>query len=438
MTAAKTPIRPSPSARAASKSRATSRPAGSRTAATPPSIPTEEYARRRDRVLAELKSKRKGAVAVLFAGDARGEDPYRPHPHFEYLTGIDDEPGAMLLLDPNEPVGSRRAVLFLRPLDPELERWDGLREEIGSGLRSRYGIATIMRHRYLGRTLSTATVRAKRLCCLHPPAHFDQPISPDLDLFRKLAERIPGTEIVADADLLPRMRAAKSAAEVAMIRHAASITREGFLAAMGSIRPGLDEYQVESTLDGAYRAGNSRRHAFRPIVGAGIASTVLHYHGNRKPLEAGDLILIDSGAEFGGYASDVTRTLPIDGRFTARQKEIYEIVLKALDAGIRACRPGKRLSDVDAAARKVVTAAGYGDRFPHGTGHHLGLEVHDATPDEPLRVGAVLTVEPGIYLPEERIGIRVEDDIEVTAKGPRNLTRDVPRTVAEIERAMAR
>ncbi len=123
-------------------------------------MPAAEYASRRERVLAELKSKQKGAVALLFAGDARGEDPYRPHPHFEYLTGIDDEPGAMLLLDPNEPVASRRAVLFLRPLDPEVERWDGLREGIGSSLRTRYGIATIMRHRYLGRTLSTATVRA--------------------------------------------------------------------------------------------------------------------------------------------------------------------------------------------------------------------------------------------------------------------------------------
>ncbi|MGA1017781.1 MAG: aminopeptidase P N-terminal domain-containing protein [Phycisphaerales bacterium] len=431
---------PKPSTRRRVSTRSTSKSSrGSRdTTSSPPSMPAAEYASRRERVLAELKSKQKGAVALLFAGDARGEDPYRPHPHFEYLTGIDDEPGAMLLLDPNEPVASRRAVLFLRPLDPEVERWDGLREGIGSSLRTRYGIATIMRHRYLGRTLSTATVRAKRLCCLHPPAHFDHPLSPDLDLFRKLAERIPGTEIVADADLLPRMRAAKSPAEVAMIRHAASITRAGFLAAMRSIRAGLDEYQVESTLDGAYRAGNSRRHAFRPIVGAGINATVLHYHGNCEPLESGDLVLIDSGAEFGGYASDVTRTLPIDGRFTKRQREIYEIVLKALDAGIKACRPGKRLSDVDAAARKVVTAAGYGDCFPHGTGHHLGLEVHDATPDEPLRVGAVLTVEPGIYLPDERIGIRIEDDIEVTAKGPRNLTRDVPRTVAEIERAMGR
>ena len=132
----------------------------------------------------------------------------------------------------------------------------------------------------------------------------------------------------------------------------------------------------------------------------------------------------------------MTRTYPADGVFTKRQRELYEIVLAALDAGIKACVPGKRLSDMDAAARKVIADAGYGEYFIHGAGHHLGLQVHDASPDEPMKAGAVVTVEPGIYIPQERIGIRIEDDIEVTSKGPRNLTASIPKTVAEIERAM--
>ncbi len=398
------------------------------------SIPPDELAKRRERVLGELG----GAVGLLFAGDQVGENPFRPHPHFEYLTGVADEPGAVLLLDPKHPVAASRAVLFLRPLDPELERWDGLRESIGGPLKARYGFTSIQRLRFLARSLNAAALRSRKLACLHPPAAYDAPLSPDLALFLKLAERIPGLEIVERMELLAKHRAAKSAAEVALIRSAGEATKAGFLEALRTIRPGINEFEVESALDRGYRAAGSRRHAYRPIVGTGLNATVLHYHANDATIAAGDLVLIDSGAELGGYASDVTRTYPADGVFTKRQRELYEIVLKALDAGIKACVPGKRLSDMDAAARKVIVAAGYGEYFIHGAGHHLGLEVHDANPDEPMKVGAVVTVEPGIYIPQERIGIRIEDDIEVTRSGPRNLTASIPKTVAEIERAMRR
>lgn len=402
--------------------------------ASPLRIDPAEHARRREALLAALD----GAVGLVFAGDAVGEDPYRPHPHFEYLTGIDDEGGAVLLLDPRHPVPARRAMLFLRPLDPELERWVGLREPIGGPLKTRYGIPTIMRKGSLARELSLSAQRSRRLACLHPPAPHDAPLSPDLDLLRRVAERVVGCSIVDATDVLPKMRASKSPAEVELIRRAGEATNVGFLEAMRALRPGASEFDVESALDRGYRAAGSRRHAYRPIVGTGLNATVLHYHANSATIQPGDLVLIDSGAELGGYASDVTRTYPADGVFTPRQREVYEVVLRSLDAGIKACIPGKRLSDVDAAARKVIVDAGYGEYFIHGAGHHLGLQVHDASPDEPLRPGAVVTVEPGIYIPQERLGIRVEDDVEVTRKGPRNLTASIPKTVAEIESIMRR
>ena len=409
---------------------------GAARAASEPSIPCAEFAARRDALLRQLKN----SVGLVFAGE---QDPslhheWRPHPHFEYLTGIADEPGAALLLDPLHPVPARRVQLFLRPLNPEIEKWDGLRDTIASPLRARYGIATIFRTNALPRWLLESASRAKRLACLHPLAAHTAPVSPDLAVFRESAARIPGCSIADESQLIPKMRARKSSREVAMVERALSISREGFLAAMRTIRPGITEFDVQESMEHAYRTNGSRRTAYRTIAGTGLNATVLHYHANDATLEAGQLMVIDSGAAFGGYASDITRTFPVSGTFTARQRELYEIVLKAQAAAIAAIRPGATLSDFDRAARQVITKAGYGDWFIHGTGHHLGLEVHDASPDAPLAPGAIVTVEPGIYIPDEKIGIRIEDDVLVTPGGRRVLGPAIPKTVAEIERAMAR
>jgi Xaa-Pro aminopeptidase len=159
---------------------------------------------------------------------------------------------------------------------------------------------------------------------------------------------------------------------------------------------------------------------------------------NTGTVRDGDLIVIDAGARVGGYAADVTRTLPASGRFTADQREVYTVVLRALEAGIRAARAGVKMSDVDAAARRIIDKAGYADAFIHGIGHQLGIEVHDVTPDGPLKPGMVVTIEPGVYLPEQSMGIRIEDDILITRRGPENLTAAIPRTIEGIEAAMGR
>ena len=176
--------------------------------------------------------------------------------------------------------------------------------------------------------------------------------------------------------------------------------------------------------------------AYNSIVGSGMNATVLHYMDNSAKVKEGELIVIDSAAAFDGYAADVTRTVPVGGKFSIDQREVYEVVLRAQIAAIKAARPGALASDVDNAARTVIEKAGYGDAFIHGTGHQLGLEVHDVTPDGALRAGMVITIEPGIYLPERRLGIRIEDDILIGSRGNENLTERIPKTVAEVEAAM--
>ncbi len=400
-------------------------------------VPLKVYAARRERVLGALKD----SVALVFAGDmdASIHGDFRSHPHFQYLTGVVDEPGAILLFDPLNPVEARRVILFLKPLNPELEKWDGFREEISSKLKAKYGMGTIMRTTAFARFLLEATKRAKRFALLHPLAAHTAPVSPDLDVFRKSGERIPGSSFVDHTQLLAVMRAAKDTHELALMQQAADITAKGYDAVLGGLKPGITEFDVQELAEHGYRANGSRKPAYHTIAGGAFNATVLHYHGNREPLRDGEVILLDSGAEYMGYACDVTRTFPVGGKFTARQREIYEIVLEAQLAAIAATKAGTTFAAIDKAARDVITKAGYGDAFFHGCGHHLGLEVHDITPEGPIPENAVITIEPGIYLPDEKLGVRIEDDILVTKKsGGVNLTAAIPKTVAEIERAMRR
>ncbi|MFO0874016.1 MAG: Xaa-Pro peptidase family protein [Phycisphaerales bacterium] len=403
------------------------------------SIPSTEFAARRAALVSSLRN----AVGLVFAGDYDPHltTPYRPHAHFEYLTGIVDEPGAILLLDPLHPVAARRAMLFLKPLNPEMEQWDGLRDPIGAELRRRTGIETIFRTTALPRWLLESTRRARRFACLHPLAAHTAPIPPDLELFRKVAERIPGGVIEDRSMLLAQMRARKSRAEVAMIQRAIDITAVGFDAVMRALATGPErirsEFEVQSLIERTYQDNGARDLAFRTIAGGGVNSTVLHYHANDQPLRDGDLICLDSGARFAGYSADITRTLPVNGRFTARQRDVYEVVLAAQRAAIKATRAGTTIMEIDAAARKVIEDAGFGDGFIHGIGHHLGLETHDVSPDAPLPVGAVITIEPGIYLPKERLGVRIEDDVLVGARTSTVLSSLIPKTVEEIESVMS-
>lgn len=397
-------------------------------------ISLEEYQHRRAKVFNALR----GAVGVVFAGE--GSPPllgkWRPDASFLYLTGLHNEPGAAVLFDPTAESPKRRCMLFLRPLNPERERWDGYREQIGEALKERTGFQTVMRSESLPGTLTGAARRGGRLACLHPFSVYPAAVSPDLDVFRKVTERVPEVSIEDRTNLLPSLRAIKSPAELALLRQAVAATAAGYRAAMRLIRPGATEDQVAQALERAFRDHGARALAFNSVVGSGLSSTVLHYMENTAVLQAGDLMVVDAGAECGGYAADVTRTFPVSGRFTPEQREAYELVLMAQAAAIRAARAGVKMSSVDNAARRVIEKAGCADAFIHGIGHQLGMQVHDATPDGPLKAGMVVTIEPGVYFPDRKMGIRIEDDVLIKRRGNEVLTAAIPKTVKAVQAAL--
>lgn len=397
-------------------------------------IKVDEFVARRNNVLRSLK----GAVGLVLAGS--GAPPLRGSweaaSDFFYLTGIRDEHGAALLFDKNNPDARRRVVLFLRPTDPELDQWDGFRDMISGKLRTELGFETIMRTTYLPRMLTAAAARSHRLACLHQFTNYGGAVSSDLALFRKVAEHVPGVAIEDRTNLLPSMRAVKSRGELAQMKKAVAATVNGYTQAAGVIAPGVSETDIQRAIERGFEDGGAARPAYNSIVGTGANATVLHYMRNDQPVGDNDIVLIDAGAEVGGYCCDVTRAFPVSGKFNKEQRELYDLVLRALDAGIRAVKPGATFLDVDAAARAIIDKAGLGDTFVHGIGHHLGVDVHDPQTPDKLAPGMVLTVEPGVYLQDRGIGIRLEDDILVTASGRTNLTREIPRTADEVEAAM--
>ncbi|MGN6627460.1 MAG: aminopeptidase P N-terminal domain-containing protein [Tepidisphaeraceae bacterium] len=396
-------------------------------------IEPKEFARRRQELSKEIGK----SVALIFAGENTGHGKFTPDPNFNYLTGLTSEPGAVLMLDPSNEIADRRVVLFLKPMNNETERWDGYRPPINAALKEATGIKTILRTGALPANATAALRRTKQAACVLPFAVYPAPASADLNVFQQVAARVPGVRIDDKTTLLNNQRAIKSPAEIKLIEQAARITEAAYAQMIPHIRPGLNEGQLQLALETVYKQMGGDI-AYGTIVGSGLNGTVLHYIANDQPLQAGDLMVIDSAASFGGYASDITRTFPVSGTFTPDQRELYEVVLAAELAAIKAAKPGVSLFELDQVARHVITKAGFGDAFIHSVGHPLGLTVHDVVPDHPLKPGMVITIEPGIYLPDRKIGIRIEDDLLITRSGNRNLTPNVPKTVKEIESAMKR
>jgi Xaa-Pro aminopeptidase len=232
----------------------------------------------------------------------------------------------------------------------------------------------------------------------------------------------------------------KEPGELERIRKATDITAAGFQALFQAARPGAPEYAVKDAfLEAVHRLG-ARHLSYGSITGSGPDATVLHYPRDDRRLEAGELMVADCAAEYERYASDVTRTLPVGGKFSAEQRAVYELVLRAQEAAIARIKPGARWrEDVDDTARQVIAEAGYGDYFIHGVGHFVGLDVHDpGLYDQPLPAGAVVTVEPGIYLPGKGLGVRIEDVVLVTPTGHEVLSRGIPKQAAELEQLLAR
>jgi Xaa-Pro aminopeptidase len=408
-----------------------------RPAGTSP-FPPEVYRERRQRLMAEIKA----GVAVLFgAPSPPGNGPVTSELHqnenFAYLTGIADEPDAVLVLAPTER--THREFLLLAPRNPEVERVDGWRLPLGAELERRTGFARVSRKGGLGGLVTGLASRSGELHFLGPLGAAGSAVPPELDLYQKVMQQVPGTKIVRSDHILPRMRIVKEPREIELMRKAIAATRSGLEAAMRSVRPGQTERQLRSIIEAKFAESGASGLAFHTIVAAGRNNTALHYGGGDAVIQAGQMVLCDVGAAYGHYGSDVTRTFPADGRFSAEQRKIYELVLKAQEAAMAKLKAGAYYEDLNETARSVIRAAGHSDDFYHGLGHFVGLNVHD-TGDytKPLPAGAVLTIEPGVYLPDRGFGVRIEDEFLVTQSGYEHLSAGIPRTVSEIESFMRR
>jgi Xaa-Pro aminopeptidase len=409
--------------------------------ASDPSLPmltepgqTQEPSVYRARREALLKRMGEG-VAVIYAEGVEDGDGYRQSPDFFYLTGVHEEK-AILVLAPKER--TYREFLLLANRDPEAERWTGERDPLGIALRKKYGFEKIYRTDRLMRLVLELTMRSPVLWQVMTPQPGDEKKPADLELYGKISSLLAGVSTRPLPYTLPEMRSNHSPDEIALMQRAIRITENGFRAAVFEIRPGGTEASVEAEAERFWKSNGARRPAYPSIVGSGPNSTVLHYPRSERSMKEGELILLDMGAEFAHYAADITRTVPVNGKFTPKQREIYDLVLKAQNAALARLKPGVFLEDLDAAARQVIEAAGYGDYFIHGLGHFVGLDVHDAGAyQQPLAPGMVITLEPGIYLPEEKLGVRIEDDVLVTKSGAKILSDGLPREAEEVEQWLA-
>jgi Xaa-Pro aminopeptidase len=428
----------------------------------------QSFSERRVRLLSSMPS---GVLVVFSTPTAiRNNDvehEYRQSSDLFYLSGF-DEPDTVLVF--SAVAEKDKFVLFVRPRDPERETWDGRRAGVEGAIKD-FGADAAHPMSELAARLPELLLGATELhYSLGRHREQDDVLLTALEGARRRGRRgaTYPTRIVDAEVALHEQRLFKTTEELDIMRRAASISGEAHVAAMQSARPGLNECEIDALFRGIFRKHGCERPAYEPIVGSGPNATILHYRRNNRVMNDGELLLIDAGCELDYYASDVTRTFPVNGRFSPEQRQIYDIVLESQDRAIDAAKASATLDEVHLASAEVITrgliALGliegpledalkeqrYKTYYMHKCSHWLGMDVHDvgayyrAGKGRPLEPGMVLTVEPGIYVPEnasgaaERyrgIGVRIEDDVLVTAESNEVLTAHIPRTVDAVERA---
>jgi Xaa-Pro aminopeptidase len=452
-------------------------------------ISADEYAQRR----AALAARMRDGVFVAFGSPEPEQDylPYAQNSNFRYLTGI-VEPGAALVVEKRD--GQLRELLFVQPRDPAREIWEGTR--LGpEGARARTGIAARTNDRLIP-VLDSLLAHHGTLYSVTPlpadPARAET-LTREQQIITRLRASRPGLQLTDLGMQLQMQRAAKSPAELDLLRRAIYISVLAHREAMRAVQPGMNEFEIQALVEYVFRRHGAERPAYASIVGSGPNSTTLHYRDADRFMRDGEVLLMDVGASYRGYAADITRTVPVNGTFTADQRAIYGIVLDAQKAAERLLRPGATWVQLNQAADRVIAeglarlglidapdatyrcdSARFGDGlgvcpqyrlfYMHGLGHGIGLDVHDPDPSYfgAFAVGSAITIEPGIYVradaldflpdtPENRamierlrpaverfrdIGVRIEDDYFVTADGHERLSAGAPREIAEIEALM--
>ncbi len=397
----------------------------------PPDLPVAVYQQRRTRLLAELGD---CAAVISSQGEVSGiTEDYRQDADFYWLTGI-NEPEAHLVLQPKSPY--RKVVLFLKPRDPEAERWTGPREPVSPELLKKYGVDRVLR----GSPESALAGTGLHHDCVAiiAPAVMGKTDRNDDELALRLASRF-GLKVVYKRGLLADLRAAHGPEELERMERAIAITAQGHNAVARATVAGVSERDVQTQLEYAFFANGGTGLSYSSIVGSGPNGAVLHWDKNSRILQNGDLVVVDAAAEYGRYASDVTRTYPVSGHFTAQQAAVYRAVYQAQEDIFGAIKPGASMADLQHAAEESLRRSGYLANFIHGFGHFVGLDVHDAGDyEKPIPVGAVFTVEPGVYLPQHGFGVRIEDEVLMTPQGYRLLTSAIPRKLEDVEAWIAR
>ncbi len=395
---------------------------------------------------------------------------YRQNSDFYYLTGF-DEPESIAVISPAK---EHKYTLFVRPRDPVKETWEGRRAGV-EGARNTHGADAAYPIEEFQSKLAELLTGAKKL--YYPigagDTELDARIIKDIAVLRALGRQgIVAPQAIVDVGvILHEIRLIKTDVEIQIMQRAADIAAEAHVEAMKQTRPGMNEYEIEALIEYLFRKNGASAPSYNSIIGGGVNATILHYVCNDAPLHDGDLLLLDAGAEYKGYASDITRTFPVNGRFTQPQRDIYDLVLETEISCIKRARPGVSLEELKTHSielltegmvrlgllqgdvKKLIEEGKYKQFYMHGIGHYLGMDVHDVglyhMNDEPrkLEAGMIVTIEPGLYIapntenvPEKYlgIGVRIEDDVLITADGNRVLTSKVPKQAQEIEALMAR
>ena len=422
-------------------------------------ISSELFVRNRKKLVKKLKP---NSVAIILSNDEyqRNGDqfhPYRQNSDMFYLTGLDQEK-CILCLCPDHPTESLREIVFTIQTNDSMVTWYGHKYDLKQASEVS-GVKTVKWLDGFEDTLKDLILRSENIYLnTYENARFSTDVvSNELRFAKKMRKEYPAHNYERINPLLTEFRLCKEAEEIEMIQKACDITEKAFRRVLKSIRPGMMEYEVEAEITHEFIRNGAGAHAYYPIVASGVNACVLHYIKNDQRIKNGDLILLDFGAEYGNYAADLTRTIPINGKFNKRQKACYNAVLRVMKQATQLIIPGATIEqinkDVTKLMEKEMIGLGlftekdvknqnpdspmYFKYYMHGNSHFIGLDVHDVgTRQVILKPGMVLSCEPGLYIKEEKIGIRIENDILVSKKGPVDLMKNIPREVEEIEALM--
>lgn len=393
------------------------------------------------------------SITLMFAGEApykSADETYAftPNRNFYYLTGIDREKMILMLVKRN---GKVEETLFIEQNDPVMARWVGEKmPEVEA--REISGIESIKFLEEFEETFGSILDKVKidNLCLDLERQQFHIPMTSPQRFAKVIMEKYPYLRIKNINHEIASLRLIKSEKEIELIREAINITDKGIKTLMKNSKVGMREYELEAYFDFTLKSNGVTDYAFHTIAACGKNATILHYDQNNSELEDGKLVLFDLGAQYKYYNADISRTFPVNGKFTERQKQIYNVVLRAQEAVTAIARPGIFFSVLNETAKKVLTtgcievglikeASELSKYYFHGVSHYLGLDTHDVgSRDIELKPGMVFTNEPGLYIEEENIGIRIEDNILITEDGCENLSKQIIKTVEQIEEFMAK